>query len=63
MPAKPIAVGCSCRRIGDRVRDLNDLADRGDREPAEEKVGDREFERVHCRTDFPRRFNQQGRSR
>jgi hypothetical protein len=39
MLAQPGAVSCSCRRAGDRVRDLNDFADGGDRKPATEQVG------------------------
>jgi hypothetical protein len=34
----------SCRRVGDHARDLDDLADGGDREPAAKQVGNRELE-------------------
>jgi hypothetical protein len=39
MLAQPSAVSCSCRRVGDRVRDLGGFADGGDRKPATEEVG------------------------
>jgi hypothetical protein len=38
--AQPVGVGCSCLRVGDRPCHLDDLADRRDREPRTEEVGD-----------------------
>jgi hypothetical protein len=44
MRMKPARVRRSCRRVGDHARDLDDLADGGDREPAAKQVGNRELE-------------------
>jgi hypothetical protein len=38
--AQPVVVGYSCGRVGDRAGHLDDLADRRDREPRTEEIGD-----------------------
>jgi hypothetical protein len=49
--AKPAAVSSSRRRVGDRARNIDALADGRDRETTAKQVGRREFKGDHRRTD------------